>query len=72
MKLEITLSPCPSRIVPRFFWQEKGEAASILNAVSAIDTCLREEPGKFKCSKVQGEFGDKDSAGPFSKMLGLE
>jgi len=26
--------------------------------VSAIDTCLREEPGRSKCSKVQGEFGD--------------
>jgi hypothetical protein len=40
--------------------------------VSAIDTCLREEPGKFKCSKVQGEFGDKDTAGPFSRMFNLD
>jgi hypothetical protein len=66
------VSPYTSDTGHRFFWQEKGEAASILNAVSAIDTCLREEPGKFKCSKVQGEFGEKDSAGPFSRMLGLE
>lgn len=69
----------------KFYWQEKGEAASILNTVSrlhptpshmltpvtltpsescctpqvsAIDSCLREEPGRAKCSKVQGEFGE--------------
>ena len=37
----------------KFYWQEKGEASAILNAVSAIDTCLREEPGRFKCSQVR-------------------
>lgn len=42
----------------KFYWQEKGEASSILNAVSAIDTCLREEPGRFKCSSVQGGFDE--------------
>lgn len=26
--------------------------------VSAIDTCLREEPGRFKCSNVQGGFDE--------------
>ncbi|GLI71385.1 hypothetical protein VaNZ11_016578 [Volvox africanus] len=54
----------------KFYWQENGEAASILNAVSAIDTCLREEPGRFKCSTVQGEFGEQPSSGPFGKAFG--
>ncbi|GLC52385.1 hypothetical protein PLESTB_000623300 [Pleodorina starrii] len=54
----------------KFYWQENGEAASILNAVSAIDTCLREEPGRFKCSTVQGEFGEQPSSGPFGKAIG--
>mmetsp|Transcript_12603 Transcript_12603/g.27238 ORF Transcript_12603/g.27238 Transcript_12603/m.27238 type:complete len:224 (+) Transcript_12603:66-737(+) len=36
----------------KFYWQEKGEAASILDAVSAIDNCLREPSGRFKCAQV--------------------
>ncbi|PNW72625.1 hypothetical protein CHLRE_15g636050v5 [Chlamydomonas reinhardtii] len=56
----------------KFYWQENGEAASILNAVSAIDTCLREEPGRFKCSTVQGDFGEKATSGPFGKAFGLD
>ncbi|KAG2453244.1 hypothetical protein HYH02_002567 [Chlamydomonas schloesseri] len=56
----------------KFYWQENGEAASILNAVSAIDSCLREEPGRFKCSTVQGDFGEKPSSGPFGKAFGLD
>ena len=28
----------------KFYWQENGEEASISNAVSAIDTCFREDP----------------------------
>ena len=35
------------------YWQDNGEEASIANAVSAIDTCFREEPGRFKCAKIQ-------------------
>lgn len=52
--------------------QEKGEAESILNAVSAIDTCLREPPGRFKCATVQGEFDGslKDSSGKFGGLFG--
>eukprot|EP00878_Enallax_costatus_P003139 GHUV01003339.1.p1 GENE.GHUV01003339.1~~GHUV01003339.1.p1 ORF type:complete len:229 (+),score=24.43 GHUV01003339.1:187-873(+) len=42
----------------KFFWQEKGEAAAILNAVSAIDTCLREPSGRAKCSTVQGTLDE--------------
>ncbi|WIA32609.1 hypothetical protein OEZ86_003412 [Tetradesmus obliquus] len=38
----------------KFYWQEKGEAASILSAVNAIDTCLREPSGRAKCANVQG------------------
>eukprot|EP00798_Chlamydomonas_sp_ICE-L_P016061 gene16061-22198_t len=40
----------------KFYWQEKGEAASILQAVNAIDACLREEPGRFKCNSVQEDL----------------
>ena len=51
----------------KFYWQENGEEASISNAVSAIDTCFREEPGKLKCQKVQGELGEEPSSGKFGK-----
>ena len=37
----------------KFYWRENGEAKAILDAVSAVDTCLREEPGRFKCSQVR-------------------
>ncbi|KAG1678486.1 hypothetical protein FOA52_014517 [Chlamydomonas sp. UWO 241] len=55
----------------KFYWQENGEAKAILDAVSAIDTCLREEPGRGKCSAVQGELGEEASGGQFSKMFGM-
>lgn len=45
----------------KFYWTEAGEEASIVNAVSAIDTCLREPEGPKKCTTVQGEF-DEDVA----------
>ncbi|KAL6756505.1 hypothetical protein V8C86DRAFT_2646671 [Haematococcus lacustris] len=54
----------------KFYWQEKGESESIQNAVSAIDTCLREPAGRFKCAKIQVEFGEKDSSGAFGKFFG--
>ncbi len=54
-----------------FYWKEHGESASILDAVSAVDTCLREEPGRFKCSKVQGELGEEPSSGSIGKFFGL-
>lgn len=63
-------APSPLPPPPQFFWQEKGEAASITNAVSAIDTCLREPPGRAKCAQVQGEFGDAPSSGGFGKAFG--
>jgi hypothetical protein len=54
----------------KFYWQEKGESAAILNAVSAIDTCLREEPGRSKCAQVQGELGQEPSSGSFGGFFG--
>ena len=42
-----------------FYWKENGENASIIDAVSAIDTCLREEPGRNKCSQVQGAWNSE-------------
>jgi len=51
----------------KFYWQENGEEASISNAVSAIDACFRVDPGKLKCAKVQGEFGEEPSSGKFGK-----
>lgn len=36
-----------------FYWQEKGEDASIEAAVSAIGTCLREPPGPRACSNIE-------------------
>lgn len=51
----------------KFYWQENGEEASISNAVSAIDTCFREDPGKLKCSKIQQELGEEPSSGKFGK-----
>ncbi|GBF99806.1 hypothetical protein Rsub_12559 [Raphidocelis subcapitata] len=53
----------------KFFWQERGEAASITNAVSAIDSCLREPQGRNKCSAVQGEFGEESSSGKAGKLF---
>jgi hypothetical protein len=37
----------------KFYWQDNGQEAAVVNAVSAIDSCIREPQGKFKCSKVQ-------------------
>lgn len=50
----------------KFYWQEKGEAASILSAVNAIDTCLREPQGRAKCSQVQGELEEVSIPAPSS------
>ena len=39
----------------KFYWRENGEERSIVNAVAAIDTCLREPVGKLQCSTIRGE-----------------
>ena len=38
----------------KFAWQESGESEAILNAVTAIDRCLREPSGRSKCTEVRG------------------
>lgn len=40
----------------KFYWQEKGEDSAIVNAVAAIDACLREEPGRGQCSDIFTEI----------------
>lgn len=49
-----------SRLAGKFgtkkFYEKNGEEAAIKNAVAAINTCLREEPGRFQCSKIQGDM----------------
>ncbi|KAK9815943.1 hypothetical protein WJX72_012407 [[Myrmecia] bisecta] len=52
----------------KFYWQERGQEAAIVNAVSAIDTCVREPISRLQCSKIQGELGEEPSAGPVSDM----
>lgn len=37
----------------KFYWQDNGQEAAVVNAVSAIDSCIREPQGRFKCAKVQ-------------------
>lgn len=38
------------------YWSRVGESTAILNAVGAIDECLREEPGRLQCGKVGGPY----------------
>jgi len=40
----------------KFFWREQGEDVAIVNAVAAIDNCLREPIGKLQCSNIRGEL----------------
>lgn len=54
----------------KFYWQENGEAQAILDAVSAIDTCLREPSGRAKCANVQGALGEEPTSGKFGKLFG--
>lgn len=54
----------------KFYWRENGEEAAIKSAVSAINTCLREPPGRLQCSKIQGDLGEEASSGKFGKFFG--
>ena len=54
----------------KFYWQQNGTEAAMTNAVAAINTCLREPPGRFQCSKIQGEFGEEASSGRFGGLFG--
>lgn len=56
-----------SKYGTKFYWQENGEEASISNAVSAIDTCFREDQGRSKCAKIQSALGEEPTTGKFGK-----
>lgn len=53
----------------KFYFRDNGTEAAINNAVSAINTCLREPSGKLKCANVQGELGEQATSGKFGKMF---
>ena len=40
----------------KFYWRENGEDVSIVNAVAAIDNCLREPMGRGQCATIRGEL----------------
>ena len=40
----------------KFYWQDNGEDVAIVNAVAAIDNCLREPIGRLQCSNIVGEL----------------
>ena len=40
----------------KFYWQDNGEEAAILSAVTAICNCVREPVGRGQCSKIEGEL----------------
>lgn len=40
----------------KFYWQDQGEDVAIINAVAAIDNCLREPIGKLQCTTIRGEL----------------
>ena len=40
----------------KVYWQDNGEDVAIVNAVAAIDNCLREPIGRLQCSTVVGEL----------------
>jgi len=69
--------------VPQSFWsrlsgkygtknfvEKNGQDYAIETAVSAIDSCLREESGKLKCQKIQSEFGEEPSSGQIGGKMG--
>ena len=44
------------RFGTKFFWQEQGQDAAIVNAVAAIDNCVREPMGRLQCASIRGEL----------------
>ncbi|PSC76021.1 thylakoid lumenal kDa chloroplastic [Micractinium conductrix] len=40
----------------KFYWQDNGQDLSIVNAVAAIDNCVREPMGRAQCSTIRGEL----------------
>jgi hypothetical protein len=45
-----------SKFGTKFYWTENGEDVAIVNAVAAIDNCLREPISKLQCSTLRGEL----------------
>ena len=37
----------------KFYWSDQGPDRAIINSVNAIDACVREPEGRFKCTKLQ-------------------
>ena len=37
----------------KFYWSDQGPDRAIINSVNAIDSCVREPEGRFKCTKLQ-------------------
>ena len=44
------------RFGTKFYWRENGEDVAIVNAVAAIDHCMREPMSKLQCNDIQGEL----------------
>jgi hypothetical protein len=40
----------------KFYWRDAGEDVAIVNAVAAIDNCMREPVGKLQCNTIRGEL----------------
>jgi hypothetical protein len=38
------------------YWQREGQDVAIVNAVAAIDNCLREPIGRGQCIAIRGEL----------------
>lgn len=53
----------------KFYFRDNGTEAAVTNAVSAINTCLREPAGKLKCANIQSEMGEAPTSGRFGKMF---
>lgn len=54
-----------------FYFEEAGPEASIVNAVSAINSCLREEEGRGKCSTILGEFDEENAPRKKKGLFGM-
>ena len=44
------------RFGTKFYWQDKGEDVAIVNAVAAIDNCMREPMSRLQCNELRGEL----------------
>eukprot|EP00889_Picochlorum_renovo_P002110 jgi/Picre1/29140/NNA_004533.t1 len=49
-------SKLSGRFGNKFYWTDNGEDVAIVNAVAAIDNCLREPMGRLQCNTIRGEL----------------